>query len=530
MVEHSPLILTDHPECRAGVSELIDLAERNPHGQRQLDPCLQAFFRPLLNDLLSKCSTRPRLSLTFRSRTPTMNMNPQIPEFAKLLAARDFAGIKVALGNLLPADAVEVMEPLSAAEQAVLFRLLPTEQAADQFEYLPVESQEKLLHAMGNEEAVKILEAMAPDDRTALLEELPTQVCARLVESLSPGERQVALKLLDYPEDSIGRLMTSEYLAIRDEWTAGEVLDHIRRYGSDRETLNVLYVVGRDGKLLDDVRIREFLLCPLEKKVSELRDRVLISLRATDHQETAVALFRKYDRTVLPVVDWNGGLIGIVTVDDILDVAEEEATEDIQKIGGMEQLDEPYMDISLGRLIRKRATWLIVLFLGEMLTATAMGHFEAEISKAVVLAMFVPLIISSGGNSGSQAATLIIRAMAIGEVRLGDWWRVMRREVLSGVVLGAILAGIGVLRIAVWSLFFNTYGEHWPLVAITVGVSLIGVVLWGTLSGSMLPFLLKRLGLDPATSSAPFVATLVDVTGLVIYFAVAGVILQGSLL
>ncbi len=459
-----------------------------------------------------------------------MSTNHILPDFAKLLAERNFAGIKAEFSQLAPADSVEAMEELTPVEQAVLFRLLPTDQAAEMFEYMSVEVQEKLLHAMGNEEAAKILEAMAPDDRTALLEELPTQVCARLVDFLSPSERAVALKLLDYPEDSIGRMMTSEYLAIRDAWTVSQVLEHIRSHGRDRETLNVLYVVDGEGKLVDDVRIREFLLCPLDRKVSELRDGVFTALHATDDQETAISAFRKYDRTVLPVIDGHGGLVGIVTVDDILDVAEAEATEDIQKIGGMEQLDEPYMDISLGRLIRKRATWLIVLFLGEMLTATAMGHFQDEISKAVVLAMFVPLIISSGGNSGSQAATLIIRAMAIGEVGLMDWWRVMKREIISGLVLGLILAGIGFLRIATWSIFSNTYGEHWPLVAITVGLSLIGVVLWGTLSGSMLPFLLKRCGLDPATSSAPFVATLVDVTGLVIYFAVAGVILHGTLL
>jgi magnesium transporter len=459
-----------------------------------------------------------------------MSTNSTSPNLATLLQDRNFALIKAELSNLPPADAVEAMEDLEAVEQAVLFRLLPTDKAAEMFEYLPVESQEKLLHAMGNEEAAKILNAMAPDDRTALLEELPTQVCARLVDSLSPSERAVALKLLDYPEDSIGRLMTSEYLVIRDSWTVSQVLDHIRRFGRDSETLNVLYVVDQYGRLLDDVRIREFLLRPLDQKVSELRDDVFTALQATDDQETAVTAFRKYDRTVLPVIDSRGGLVGIVTVDDILDVAEEEATEDIHKIGGMEQLDEPYMDISLGRLIRKRATWLIVLFLGEMLTATAMGHFEAEISKAVILALFVPLIISSGGNSGSQAATLIIRAMAISEVGLADWWRVMRREIFSGLALGTILAVIGMLRIAVWSCFSSAYGEHWPLIALTVGVSLIGVVLWGTLSGSMLPFLLKRLGLDPATSSAPFVATLVDVTGLVIYFAVAGVILHGTLL
>ena len=459
-----------------------------------------------------------------------MSTNYILPDFAKLLLERNFAGIKAQFSQLAPADSVEAMEELTPVEQAVLFRLLPTEKAAEMFEYMTVEVQEKLLHAMGNEDAAKILEAMAPDDRTALLEELPTQVCARLVDFLSPSERMVALKLLDYPEDSIGRMMTSEYLAIHDAWTVSQVLDHIRSHGRDRETLNVLYVVDGEGKLVDDVRIREFLLCPLDRKVRELRDGVFTALHATDDQETAISAFRKYDRTVLPVIDGHGGLVGIVTVDDILDVAEAEATEDIQKIGGMEQLDEPYMDISLGRLIRKRATWLIVLFLGEMLTATAMGHFQDEISKAVVLAMFVPLIISSGGNSGSQAATLIIRAMAIGEVGLMDWWRVMKREIISGLVLGLILAGIGFLRIATWSIFSNTYGEHWPLVAITVGLSLIGVVLWGTLSGSMLPFLLKRCGLDPATSSAPFVATLVDVTGLVIYFAVAGVILHGTLL
>ena len=459
-----------------------------------------------------------------------MSTNHQPPDFAALLAERNFTAIKAEMSHLPLADSAEAMAVLPPAEQAVLFRLLPTAKAADLFEYLPLEAQEKLLHAMGNEDAAKILQAMAPDDRTALLEELPTHVCARLVEFLSPGERTAALKLLDYPEDSVGRLMTSEYFVIRDEWSARHVLDHIREHGKDRETLNVLYVVDDSGKLLDDVRIREFLLCPLEKPVAEIRDGIFTALHATDDQETAVAMFRKYDRTVLPVIDGRGGLVGIVTVDDILDVAEEEATEDIQKIGGMEHLDEPYMEISLGRLVRKRATWLIVLFLGEMLTATAMGHFEDEIAKAVVLAMFVPLIISSGGNSGSQAATLIIRAMAIGEVRLADWWRVMRREILSGLILGLILAAIGVLRIATWSIFSNAYGEHWPLVAATVGLSLVGVVLWGTLSGSMLPFLLKRLGLDPATSSAPFVATLVDVTGLVIYFAVAGVILHGTLL
>ncbi len=449
----------------------------------------------------------------------------------ELLRIGDFPGLKQELQSLLPADFAEALKALAAKEQAVLFRLLHTEAAAEVFEYLPVEDQEALIHAMGNEESAKILEAMASDDRTALLEELPTHVCARLVELLSPEERKVALRLLDYPEDSVGRLMTSEFFTIRDHWTAGEVLEHIRRHGRDSETLNVLYVVDGNGRLLDDVRIREFLLCPLDVTVLQLRDEVCVALTATDDQETAVAAFRKYDRTVLPVVDGKGGLVGIVTVDDVLDVVEEEATEDIQKLGGLEKLDEPYMEISFGRLVKKRATWLVVLFVGELFTATAMKHYEGEIAKALVLAAFVPLIISSGGNSGSQAATLIIRAMGIGEVKLKDWWRVMRREIFSGLTLGLILGILGALRITLWAeIFPGIYGEHWALIALTVSLSLIGVVLWGTLSGSMLPFLLKRLGLDPATSSAPFVATLVDVTGLVIYFAVAGLILRGALL
>src|SRR6476659_3141127 len=259
-------------------------------------------------------------------------------------------------------------------------------------------------------------------------------------------------------------------------------------------------------------------------------DRRFVALKATDNQNAAVAVFRQYDRTALPVTDTAGVLIGIVTIDDVLDVAEAAATKEIQKIGGSEALDEPYMRIAFFSMIRKRAGWLTALFLGEMLTATAMGVFEAEISRAVVLALFVPLIISSGGNSGSQASTLVIRALALGEVTLGDWWRVMRREILAGLALGAILGAIGFLRITVWSQFSPLYGEHWLLVAMTVAVALVGVVLWGTLIGSLLPFALRRLGFDPAASSAPFVATLVDVTGLVIYFTVGIVILRGTLL
>jgi magnesium transporter len=334
----------------------------------------------------------------------------------------------------------------------------------------------------------------------------------------------------------VGRLMTPDFIAVHEDWTVQQVLDYVREHGRDSETLNFVYVVDERGKLIDDVRMREFLLRPLTAKVSDIRDQTFGALNVTDSQQDALNVFRKYDRAALPVVDSNGVVVGIVTADDMLDVAEEEATEDIQKFGGMEALDEPYMRIPLWRMVRKRAGWLIILFLGEMLTATAMASYQEELAKALVLALFLPLIVSSGGNSGSQASTLMIRAMALGEVTLRDWWRVMSREVQAGLSLGLILGAIGVVRVAIWAiigeqyLHRQPYGPHWPLVAITVGISLVGVVIWGTLSGSMLPFLLRRIGADPATSSAPFVATLVDVTGLIIYFSIALVIMRGVML
>jgi len=452
------------------------------------------------------------------------------PDVAELIRNRNFNELREFLLELPVPDLAELLADSSPEERAVLFRLLPRELAAETFEYLPFEAQEELLKGLGDEQVARVLDDVRPDDRTAFLEELPGQVTARLLNLLSPSERAVARSLLGYPEDSIGRLMTPDYVAVRQGWAMDQVLAHVRRFGSDSETLNVLYVVDEGGKLLDDVRIREVLLADADKRVTDLMDGEFVVLSATDDQETAVAAFRRYDRTALPVVDSAGVLVGIVTVDDVLDVAEEEATEDIQKLGGSEALEEPYLAVGLTTLVKKRATWLIVLFLGEMLTATAMAFFEAEIARAVVLALFVPLIISSGGNSGSQAATLIIRALALGEVTLLDWWSIARREVLAGAALGTILGAIGFLRIAVWSAFSNVYGPHWLMIALTVAATLLGVVLWGTLVGSMFPLLLKKLGADPATSSAPFVATLVDVTGLVIYFTVASFLLRGKLL
>jgi magnesium transporter len=453
-----------------------------------------------------------------------------------MIEARNFAAVREVFREWPPADVAEVILDLPEDEQVIIFRVLPHDLAADVFEYLDLDAQQKLLRAMAHEQVVGILNEMAPDDRTALLEEMPSAAARQLIRLLTPEERRIATALLGYPEDSVGRLMTPDFIAVHEDWTVQQVLDHVRENGRDSETLNFVYVVDNRGKLIDDVRMREFLLRPLTAKVSEIRDETFGALNVTDSQQDALNIFRKYDRAALPVVDSNGVVVGIVTADDMLDVAEEEATEDIQKFGGMEALDEPYMRIPLWRMVRKRAGWLIILFLGEMLTATAMASYQEELAKALVLALFLPLIVSSGGNSGSQASTLMIRAMALGEVTLRDWWRVMGREIQAGLSLGAILGAIGVIRVGTWAiigeqyLHRQPYGPHWPLVAITVGISLVGVVIWGTLSGSMLPFLLRRIGADPATSSAPFVATLVDVTGLIIYFSIALVIMRGVML
>jgi len=459
-----------------------------------------------------------------------MNADITILDLEALIEARDFASLREQTRNWPAGDLAELMEPLSAEKEAVVFRLLPREQAAHIFSYLPIERQEELLKAMAQEEVVNILNAMSDDDRTDLLEELPANVTQQLLNSLSPQERQLASQFLGYAENTVGRLMTPHFVRVKSHWTVEHSLGHIRRYGVDSETMSMIYVIDENSKLIDDLRIRQFLLAPPEARVQDLMDSRFISLKATDDREIAVEAFKEADLIALPVTDTQGVLIGIVTVDDILDVAEEEATEDIQKMGGSEALDEPYMEIAISSMVKKRATWLVVLFLSEMLTATAMGKFENEIAKAVVLSIFVPLVISSGGNSGSQASTLIIRAMALGEVKLKDWWHVMRREIISGFSLGAILGTLGFIRISLWAIFFHSYGEHWLLVAITVGLALVGIVLWGSLAGSMLPFLLRRIGLDPAASSAPFVATLVDVSGLIIYFTVAAFVLRGTLL
>ncbi|MGZ5543675.1 MAG: magnesium transporter [Limisphaerales bacterium] len=453
------------------------------------------------------------------------------PELVELIRERNFNQLREILVEFPAADIAEILADLSAEDKAVLLRILPHDLAADVFEYLSLEDQERLVQALGTEHVARILNDIQPDDRTALLEELPGPVTQRLLNLLSPEERKVASDLLGYPKDSIGRRMTPEYIAIKNNWTVGDCFVHLRREGKSREeVLSQLYVVDEKDRLVDLVRLRNLVVADPATPVTDLLEGQTYPLRASDDQETAIATFKKYDMTMLPVVDSQGLLVGVLTIDDVLDLLERETTEDIQKLGGSEALDEPYLTIALPRMIRKRAPWLIILFLSEMLTTTAMGFFEDEIARAVILALFLPLIISSGGNSGSQATTLIIRAIAIGEVKLSHWWRVMRREIFTGLTLGVILGVIGFCRVSIWHFAFHAYGQYWWLIGFTICMSLIGVIMWGSLSGSMLPFVLKRCGLDPATASAPFVATLVDVTGIVIYFNVAFFVLSGSLL
>ena len=391
--------------------------------------------------------------------------------------------------------------------------------------------QKSIIKTLTKSRAAFILNELSSDDRITFYSSLKGVERSTCLELLSEKNKDSVHDILGYPDNSVARLINTEFATIDTEITIGEASEHLRRNHKDTETANVIYVVDKEGKLIDDIPMRRFVLNDPAKKIADILDGFCVSLKMTDTKEDAVAKFKEYDRVVLPVTNAENTLLGVLTVDDVLDAAEQRDTKEIQNFGGVEGLDYPYVKTTFFSLIKKRATWLIVLFVGEMLTATAMGYFDAEISKAVVLALFVPLIISSGGNSGSQAATLIIRAMALKELTIKDWWFVMRREILSGLTLGFILGTIGFIRIVVWqSLHFYDYGQYWFLLALTIFFSLIGIVMWGTLSGSMIPIVLKKCKVDPATSSAPLVATLVDVTGLVIYFTIAAFILKGTIL
>ncbi len=463
-----------------------------------------------------------------------MSVDPEFislqEQFQEVIASEDKLAIQEFLNNQNISDVANLVYENSDYESQIISHL-SIHRAASVFKILDLSEQKKIIQNLPAFKSAELLNELPADDRVAFLEVLPNNVVRELIKTLDPDERKITLELLGYPENSVGRLMNPDYVYVYEYNTVKEVIETIRRFGSNSETVDVIYVINYKGELLDDIRIRDIILAQPEVKVSELMDERFISLNATDDQELANEAFKMNNRVALPVTDNQNILLGIITIDDVLWIANEEFSEDIQKIGGTEALDEPYLDISIFKLLKKRASWLTLLFIGEMLTASAMQFFQSEIESATVLALFIPLIMSSGGNSGSQASTLIIQAMALNELTIKDWWKVMRRELITGFLLGLILGLIGLLRITIWqNLHIFDYGEHWNIIALTICCSLIGIVLWGSLMGSMLPMILKRFKLDPAASSAPFVATLVDVTGIVIYFSIAYLFLKGVLL
>ena len=451
-------------------------------------------------------------------------------QLEQVIASDDKLAIQEFLNDQNISDVADLIYENQEWETLIMSNL-SIHRAASVFKILDSVEQKRIIENLPGFKSAELLNELPADDRVDFLEELPNSVVRDLIKTLDPEERKITLELMGYPENSVGRLMNPDYVYVYEYNTVKEVLDTIRRFGTNSETIDVIYVINYKGELLDDIRIRDIILASPEVKVDELMDDRFIALNANDDQELATEAFKMNNRVALPVIDDHNILLGIVTIDDVLWVADEEFSEDIQKIGGTEVLDEPYLEINIFKLVKKRAGWLVILFLGEMLTASAMQFFQHEIEAATVLALFIPLIMSSGGNSGSQASTLIIQAMALGELTITDWWKVMKREIMTGFLLGIILGSIGILRIIIWqNLHIFDYGTHWQLLGITIFFSLIGIVLWGSLMGSMLPIILKKLKLDPAASSAPFVATLVDVTGIVIYFSVAYFFLKGILL
>jgi magnesium transporter len=433
--------------------------------------------------------------------------------------------------GLLASDLLDAWPYLALEDRVEGFRLLAPSEAEDLFLGLPARDQADLVRALLPRERQIWLRQLAPDDAADLLQAVPEEEREVLLALFDESTRKEVSALLAYAEDDAGGLMSPRFVRVRPEMTVDEAISYLRKQARERvETIYTIYVLDAQQRLLGVVSFRDLFAAQPGTRVQDVMTTEVVSVREDLDQESVSNVIAEHDLPALPVVDAEGRMKGIVTVDDIVDVVREEATEDIQKIGGSEALDAPYLQVGLARMVRKRAGWLSALFMGELLTASAMSHFEDRIARAVVLALFIPLIISSGGNSGSQASTLVIRAMAVGDLRLRDWWRVLYRELGSGLLLGLILGAIGMTRILLWPQRATLYGPHYLLVGLTVALSLVGIVLWGAVAGSMLPFALRRLGFDPASASAPFVATLVDVTGLVIYFSVASLVLRGTLL
>lgn len=453
------------------------------------------------------------------------------PEFEELIEAKNWVGLKTALNDVPAADIAELLLELEGKIAVVVFRLLKKNVAADVFSYLPTGKGVELLELFNKQQLSDVMTNLEPDEQVALLEELPGYLTQKVMNSMNPEDQKQVKKLLGFPEESVGRLMTPRYVRIKSDWTVGKSMQHIRKYGAVAETLNVIYVVDDKERLIDDLRLTQIILANDDDIIDNLMDHSFEALNAWEDQEEAVRMLAKYDRVALPVVDAEGVLVGIVTVDDIIDVAEEETTEDMQKMAGMDALDDYYSQTTVFGMVKKRVRWLVLLFVGQMLTVTAMSAYESIIASAVLLSLFIPMIISSGGNSGSQAATLIIRALATDDLRSDDWKKVLRRELLSGLLLGLFIGILGVVMTGFWGYM---QGESIDMIllltAFTIGLSLLGVIIFGNLSGAMLPFILTKLKLDPAVTSAPFVATLVDVTGIIIYFSIAALLLKDILL
>lgn len=453
------------------------------------------------------------------------------PEFDELIQQKDWIGLKEVLADVPPADIAELLVELDGDVAVVVFRLLKKNIAADVFAELPSNKGVTLLELFTKQQLSEVMSNLEPDEQVALMEELPGDLTQRVMNSMRPSDQLQVKKLLGYPEDSVGRLMTPRYVRVKSDWTVKRSMEHIRKYAAMAETLNVIYVVNDREQLIDDLKITEIIVAAEDQTISTLMDESFTALRVFEDQEEAVKMLAKYDRVALPVVDSDNVLVGIVTADDVIDVAEEEITEDMQKMAAMDALDDYYSQTSIMQMVKKRLGWLIVLFVGQILTALTMGQYEELLSKIVFLSFFVPLIISSGGNSGAQAATLIIRALATDDIRADDWKKVFFRELSSGIILGLLIGILGFVTLLAWDLAANGYVDQQSyLTAVVIALSLLSIVLFGNFIGAMLPFILSRFGFDPAVSSAPFVATVVDVSGIIIYFSIAILFLKEILM
>ena len=455
-----------------------------------------------------------------------------LPDILELLEESPGA-VAAEVEELHPADLADVAELMPREQVARFLAALPQARAADVLEHLDEELRTGLLEEIPTAQAAALVSQMTPDDRTDVLEEIDEDVAEEIVSGMPAEMRAETERLLQFDPDTAGGLMTTEFVSVSADMAVDDTLEAVRALARSgrKEATYAIYAADRDGRLAGVLSLRELLAAPPGARISDVAWTEVVSVGPETHRQDVARLTANYDLIAVPVVSQSGHLMGVVTVDDVIDAMQEEQTEDIQRLGGMEALEEPYTSIGFWAMIRKRAGWLTVLFLGQFLTASAMQEFGDELQRALVLSLFIPLIVSSGGNSGSQATSLIIRAMALGEVTPRDWWRVALRELPAGLVLGGLLGGLGVVRIVLWQQFgWGDYGEHYVLLGLTVGIAVVGVVAFGCLIGSMLPFALRRVGLDPASASAPFVATLVDVTGVIIYFVVALLLLSGTLL